>query len=75
MRKTFPLRAATGVLALAAVLALSGCEAEEEGAAPIRPVVAVTADVEDGGETISVAGTIESRARLVRPPPPSWRRR
>ena len=65
MNKSFPLRAATGVLALAAVLALSGCEAEEEeGAAPIRPVRAVTADVQEGGEAISVAGTIESRAQV-----------
>ncbi len=58
-------RAAAGLLALATVLALAGCEAEEEqGEAPIRPVRAVTAVLQEGGEAISVAGTIESRAQV-----------
>lgn len=58
-------RATTAVLALAAGLVLAGCDAEEEdAAAPIRPVRAVTADLQEGGEQVSVAGTIESRAQV-----------
>ena len=49
------LRAGAAALSLTVVLVLTGCDAEEEeGAAPVRPVRAVTADLMESGETVSV---------------------
>lgn len=60
-----PIRGPSRLLALCLAVMVAGCDETDEGApAEARPVRVVVVEEREGGETVSLAGTIESQVQV-----------